>query len=471
MPCAFATSREHAALPHFRKSRVSNGSHRSARAVRASGGMPGGARPEGGPPRYGHHDGGGPIVTRIAQDGACLKRLTSVGPAAVDPSAHNENRRWLRRLARQVCDAGSGRVRSVGVLVVPRGGKVVLMVDEPAATERRTIAVPAELVGAVAKLTHGERHFDALGREIWSFLEQDQMDLASSHEDGWQVVRVASVPEPPLEWGVSLGDGLHDFRSALDNAVASLVRLAGGEPSRSNEFPILVDTPENRREKILSTALRGVLSAYQQPIREAQPYLSGEGRYRHPLAVLQSLSNADKHRLVHVATVRPADGEYRLRTTVGNEVVEQRQGPDMLTFAAGQELVRARVQPDVRGPIDVEFSFQVEAGFAVAEGQAPVCTMAQLADLYRYLLALLESLIPFFAGHHKAAVPADVLPQATSARIVLSHEHEGQRVAALPVGATERLTLPDGIRSYRRYVCPRCQRGSYAEIAGDIELF
>lgn len=258
--------------------------------------------------------------------------------------------------------------------------------------------------------------------------------------------------------------------SALDHTVASLVRLAGGVPDTMNEFPILVDTPENRREKRISTALRGVLSDSQVPIRGAQPYLAGNDRHRHPLAILQALSNADKHRLVHVASVRPRSGEYRLRTTVGNEVVEQRQGSDALTFEEGQELVRARVEPDARAPVDVEFRFAVEAGFSPAQGEAPVCTMSEFADVYRHLLALLESLIPFFTTHFKASMPAEVLAQADSARIEPSHERDGQRVIALPTGVTERLTQPDGIHSYRRYVCPRCGSSGYAEIAGDIEL-
>lgn len=86
------------------------------------------------------------------------------------------------------------------------------MSDEPPAGDRRRIAVPGPLAGAFARLTHADEHFDALGREIRAYLERHKMGLAPNHEDGWQVVRVASLPRPPMEWGVILGDGLHDCR-------------------------------------------------------------------------------------------------------------------------------------------------------------------------------------------------------------------------------------------------------------------
>jgi hypothetical protein len=334
------------------------------------------------------------------------------------------------------------------------------------------MSVPDLLFPAFLKLRHADSHFSELGREIRAFLDAHPLELTADDPDvdGWRVVRVGDVEPAPAEWGVVLGDGIHDCRSALDNAVAALCRLAGGEPAHANEFPILVDQAENARERKIARALDGIPRMWQGPIRDAQPYVAGERRREHPLAVLQALSNADKHRLVHIGTLTPSEGQYRYNVEVGNEVVEQRRSASSLTLASGSEVFRLRVAPNPAAAVGAELEMSLLVGFATAPSRPPVATMPQLADIYRYLWNLLVAMIPYFANHVRLNVPDEIREQATRAKAELSHAHDGEQMRWLPDGPAETVTVGEASRTFRRYVCPRCGTAGYADMAGEVRL-
>lgn len=333
------------------------------------------------------------------------------------------------------------------------------------------LAVPDLMYPAFLKLAHANTHFTALGDEVRTFLAQNEPEMVVEYDPttGWQSVRIVAIPELPRDWGVILGDALHDCRSALDNTVASLVRLAAGEPTRSSEFPILVN-PRGGPEQPLLTALTGVLHVYQEPVRAAQPYLVGADRDQHPLAILQALSNADKHRVVHVATITPTEGAYRLGTTVGNEIAEQRQSEGGLALTPGTEIVQVRTAPDPEAPVAVEMKFGVDIGFATASGAPTLATLPALAQTYAYLMRLVQSFFPFFTSHLKLPVPADVLGRGRLVTFTGFHTHDGQQVRCEPEATEEKLDQPDGVHTYRYFRCPQCGGGAYAEVAADVAL-
>ena len=94
---------------------------------------------------------------------------------------------------------------------------------------------------------------------------------------------------------VVIGDIAHNLRSALDHSTWQLVLANGGKPkpgSRGTRFPILFERPE----KPLGIE-GGVSESALTVIEDAQPYNAQPvDRYRHPIAVLQHVSNTDKHR-------------------------------------------------------------------------------------------------------------------------------------------------------------------------------
>lgn len=347
--------------------------------------------------------------------------------------------------------------------------------EQPAAPDvggqQQTVEVPELLVPAILKLTHANEHFAALGREVRGLLDAQDAELAADPPDGqgWRIVRIGSVPVAPYEWGAILGDGVHDCRSALDNAVAALTRLAGGGPTILSEFPILVDEPEAKREKKLDRALVGIPRLCQDEIRGAQPYLAGEGRSAHPLAVLQTLSNADKHRLVHIATIAPTEAAYRYRTAKGNRVIEERPSTAMV-WHTGSEVLRVRVAPDPAAALGVEMEFSLSVGFAPSRTTEPVVTMRGLAQMWDYLWRLLSSLTPYFRKHIRVASPDAGVEPGSIVRVEPSHEHARGRVGSIPDGDMEKLVTGGVLRTFRRYRCPECGAASFVDVAADVDL-
>lgn len=132
--------------------------------------------------------------------------------------------------------------------------------------------------------------------------------------------------QPPPEFGLIIGDCLHNLRSALDSLAYDLARACKGEPlpddiAKTSEFPIFIDPAkfaEQRERKIGATA-----PDVQAVIEELQPYhgrnnfaslTSLIARHRpyahHPLWLLHELSRRDKHRLPNLTLFAPLQVIY-----------------------------------------------------------------------------------------------------------------------------------------------------------------
>jgi hypothetical protein len=129
-------------------------------------------------------------------------------------------------------------------------------------------------------------------------------------EMGMYAVRLRVLRDPPLDWGVDVGDIGHGLRSALNQLVTELVRANGREPSRTNQFPIFVDQRAYRAKgrrgvSPRESQLAGVSRRDKRMIDAVQRF----GRvpastHRDPLAQLQWLNNRDKHVELQPAFVR-----------------------------------------------------------------------------------------------------------------------------------------------------------------------
>ena len=107
----------------------------------------------------------------------------------------------------------------------------------------------------------------------------------------------ADYPHEFVEWSVTIGEIVHNLRSAFDHLVWQLVRDNGGQPSEANMFPIV--SLENRAswERISKNKLKGVSDAMKERIRRIQPFAVLGAPYDvTALSRLNHLSNVDKHR-------------------------------------------------------------------------------------------------------------------------------------------------------------------------------
>jgi len=167
-------------------------------------------------------------------------------------------------------------------------------------------------------------------------------------------------PMPQPLWGVMLGDGLHNLRSALDHLIYQLVLLDSGKPGTGeNAYPIS-DTGKNYwsvgakgQESTRERRLRGVSDAHKAIIDETQPY-----RARVPpgaayaLSALRDLSNHDKHRLLHVTTI---SADFRSREAmddffIANTDAGEREGTFFQPLRSDRETAFFAVKYSCPGP-------------------------------------------------------------------------------------------------------------------------
>jgi len=94
---------------------------------------------------------------------------------------------------------------------------------------------------------------------------------------------------------------ISNLRASLDYLIWQLVLLSGNRPGRRTGFPVV------RRAKDWEvqsrTALRGVDPEWVARIEERQPFKRRERPSIHPLAILDHVSNLNKHRFLPVAAV------------------------------------------------------------------------------------------------------------------------------------------------------------------------
>jgi hypothetical protein len=160
------------------------------------------------------------------------------------------------------------------------------------------------IVGTRLKLTRAQENLDALRHEINTFMRGDPEDVNSRggidlHFNGpkGEWIGTAHIPRPPPpEWGLLIGECLHNIRSGLDHLAWQLVKVRGGTPTKRTEFPIFdseSEFKERARKKIA-----GMATGARTEIKKLQPFNGGE---RNNLWLLHSLNILDKHRVLTLA--------------------------------------------------------------------------------------------------------------------------------------------------------------------------
>jgi hypothetical protein len=153
------------------------------------------------------------------------------------------------------------------------------------------------------KLDRAENHLDGLSKEIQDVAENHSVTIGAQHNelDNTDTAIITNVPEVRREWGVMLGDFLHNTRSALDHLVSALVVVSGGTVTNRHQFPIC-DTLQQWQSRVAQASqaqnwLGSVDPSHVAVIETLQPYQPTTGLKS--LATLARFSNADKHRLIH----------------------------------------------------------------------------------------------------------------------------------------------------------------------------
>lgn len=161
---------------------------------------------------------------------------------------------------------------------------------------------------------------------LWNDSDHQIVRAELNPKSGKYVYRASGDFSLSMDWGVDIGEIVHNLRSALDSVVYRLVLANKQTPTNTTQFPIFlvrksIRTKPNRRGKPVPipqfegkalgngrSMLRGVCKEHQAMIERLQPYhrrrTDGAKGRKHPLYWLKEINNADKHRLIQVVGYR-----------------------------------------------------------------------------------------------------------------------------------------------------------------------
>lgn len=200
---------------------------------------------------------------------------------------------------------------------------------------------------------------------------------------------------------LTIGDVVHNLRTALDHLAYQLVEANGQAPTWKTGFPIR-KTPEAYKT-VDKAIIKGIAADPLKLIGTIQPYQSGYDG----LGALTELDNFDKHCALVIAAVGVVklgmfipklpegapEHTYNMRFTwLGASTGTTR----MEILQEGQEL--ARVQPaTVGGLIDPEMYPQPHIAFEIAFHQPKVVEGEPVVPLLTQLTQLVERVVQQFA--------------------------------------------------------------------------
>lgn len=180
------------------------------------------------------------------------------------------------------------------------------------------------LDGTYAKLDRAEKHLNDLKTEIAQYTIAEPKGISTQFES--QIPEVRNKPgisvrvnlqtQPGPTMPLIVGDMIQNTRSALDHLAFALVLRNRAHPTPNTQFPIFDDRlgPQGgvRQVDIQPRASR-LANAL---IEKLQPYYRTDDPSLHPLAMLQELSNIDKHRRLHIVGGYAGNIRVTIRTPV-----------------------------------------------------------------------------------------------------------------------------------------------------------
>lgn len=223
-----------------------------------------------------------------------------------------------------------------------------------------SLSVTRPLVSPTAKLMRANEHLQAL-RAIDEKLASVACQVVFT-EDVQRGVGyfVVHLPKCPTEVSTVAGDCLQNLRAALDYLVWQLV-LANPpqKPDGRNMFPIC-SSAASFKAQVKRGRLQGLSAGAVEAVEKLQPFDAPH----HPLALLDQLCNADKHRDLHFMTAVATDleisysrgGEVYLQTILGND--EVRDGAILGNVGIPLSMVRSRPQVEITSSASAFVAFR-----------------------------------------------------------------------------------------------------------------
>lgn len=234
------------------------------------------------------------------------------------------------------------------------------------------------LDGIRAKLNRAKEHLDVLDEKISTYLANEpyrvvgEEHTAEGYINHTLWLEVDAFP-PDDVWGPIIGDAVHNLRSALDHLAwqLALESVLAKTPWRI-EFPIILDDPASNPEVRgrFSGKLKLLRPDSHALIEAAQPYKTGGSS--HPLWLLQSLWNTDKHRVLHVPGFMfgtPAENDAGFGFNGWTYGPFRRDGDNRTKLGGGSVSAAHAVGSPLQQAMDTyeAMTFDVSLGYSVGE--------------------------------------------------------------------------------------------------------
>lgn len=224
------------------------------------------------------------------------------------------------------------------------------------------------LEGCRLKVLAAQGHIDRLYDSVEGMLKPNlriaEIEGQANSQRTKYVFRVKRVaPLPILEWGIALGDSVHCLRSSLDQLAYSFAQ----DPSKRTAYPICLTEKEWVTEA--PSQYWSIIPGMLKLIDKTQPYHRAEPK-THPLAILRTLSNFDKHRAIPTIALVPDDPQATVNATAGIERW------DTIVFKSGAIYKKGAVIADCKivasnGDTEPDMDVSVGAAFDIAFDEIP----------------------------------------------------------------------------------------------------
>jgi hypothetical protein len=176
------------------------------------------------------------------------------------------------------------------------------------------------------KLARANAQATAIAEQISGWLSRNPITVRTElREDrfGFRLIFNGFSEHPQTDnWGLDIGECVHNLRSALDNLAFALARLQQDKPAYAEviHFPIFQDRAAfnkalNKKKSRVTQSLGQMPAGAASLIERLQPFQRDKAEIpgtpdSDPLVILQWLNNEDKHRVPSVVLVVPSEMKY-----------------------------------------------------------------------------------------------------------------------------------------------------------------
>lgn len=142
------------------------------------------------------------------------------------------------------------------------------------------------------KIEHCRRLLTDFSKEYRDFIQSHYRLVKESTADGKQIIKLRISKQIPDEWGLKIGDIIHNLRSSLDLLVTDLLIANGNNPNEISGFP--VSKSENVYLKEGIKKIDGIGDSAKAVIKKMKPYKDGNPA----IWELHQLDIINKHRVI-----------------------------------------------------------------------------------------------------------------------------------------------------------------------------